>query len=54
MKLLLTREDLADEIATVLDDTNDIDVNWAKFAEAVVALLEQHGVTFIELGRSTP
>ena len=54
MKLLLTREDLADEIAEVLADTCDLDVGWDRYAEAVVKALEQHGVTFIELGRSTP
>ena len=48
MKLLLTREDLLNEIADTLSDTNDLDVGWHKFAEAVLKVLESHGLTFDE------
>lgn len=54
MKLLLTREDLLDELAECLSDTCDLDVGWDRYAEAVLKVLEQHGVTFIEMGQSTP
>jgi hypothetical protein len=48
MKLLLAREDLLDEISECLSDTNDLDVEWHQFAEAVLKVLEGHGITFEE------
>jgi len=48
MKLLLAREDLLDEIAEALSDTCDLDVGWHRYAEAVLKVLEGHGMTFEE------
>ena len=48
MKLLIPREDLLDEIADTLSGTNDLDVGWHQFADAVLKVLENHGITFEE------
>ena len=44
--LTLTKDELADELTEVMQDTCDMDVRFSDYAKAIVARLEKLGVVF--------
>jgi hypothetical protein len=53
--LSITRADLIDELAEVMQDTCDMDVHFSDYAKAIVERLEKLGVRFArEAGSPCP